>query len=178
MEQPPHLLAVSAIGIDRPGIVAAVTKVLFEHGCNLEDATSTILRGHFTITLIVNTSSKTDPAALENELERVGRDFDLIVSARPVDETSSEITPPTHMISVYGADRPGILYRVAEALGGLQANITDLTSRIIGKDQEPVYAVMLEVHVPEGVNPDEALAGLRAERGLEVRVNPLEADVL
>lgn len=177
VEQPRQLLAVSAIGIDRPGIVAAVTKVLFEHGCNLEDATSTILRGHFSITLIVHTSPTTDQAALENDLRRVGRELELLVSARPVDETSIEVTPPTHMISVYGADRPGILYRVAEALGGLGANITDLTSRIIGDEQDPVYAVMLEVHVPEGRDPDEALVGLRAEPGLEVRVNPLEADV-
>ena len=48
----PHF-ALSAIGRDRPGIVAAVTGVLLGHGANLEDSQMTILRGHFTMTLVV-----------------------------------------------------------------------------------------------------------------------------
>ena len=46
--------AVSAIGRDRPGIVAAVSKVLLDHEGNIEDSQMTILRGHFTMTLIVS----------------------------------------------------------------------------------------------------------------------------
>ena len=46
-------LAVSAIGSDRPGIVAAVTKVLLDQGCNLEDTSMSILRGHFAMMLVV-----------------------------------------------------------------------------------------------------------------------------
>ena len=38
-------VAVTAIGADRPGIVAAVTGVLVEHGANIEDSSMTILRG-------------------------------------------------------------------------------------------------------------------------------------
>lgn len=171
-------MAVSAIGIDRPGIVAAVTKVLFDHGCNLEDATSTILRGHFSMTLIVRTSSTTDREQLQQDLERAGAELELLVSARLVDETSGDIAPPTHMISVYGADRPGIVYRVASALGDLGANVTDLTSRVIGDDDNPVYALMMEVHLPENSDAETALAPLRQEPGLEVHISAIEADVL
>ena len=38
----PHV-AVSALGADRPGIVAAVTGVLYEKGCNLEDTDGLIM---------------------------------------------------------------------------------------------------------------------------------------
>src|SRR5438094_166616 len=48
----PHF-AVSAVGADRPGIVAAVTGAFLEHGCNLEDTSMTILRGHFAMMLVV-----------------------------------------------------------------------------------------------------------------------------
>ncbi len=171
-------MAVSVVGVDRPGIVAAVTKVLYDHGCNLEDATSTILRGHFSMTLIVRTSPTATSDQLQKDLEAVGTDLELLLSARLVDETSSAIAPPTHMVSVYGADRPGIVYRVASALGDLGANITDLTSRIIGEDDNPVYALMIEVQVPEDADVDAALSPLRQEPGLEVHVSPIEADVL
>ena len=35
--------ALSVVGRDRPGIVAEVSRVLFELGCNIEDSTCTIL---------------------------------------------------------------------------------------------------------------------------------------
>ena len=46
-------LSVTVVGQDRPGIVAAVAEALYDLGCNLEDATSTILRGHFSMMLVV-----------------------------------------------------------------------------------------------------------------------------
>jgi len=46
--------AVSVFGRDRPGIVAAVTGVLAGAGCNLEDTSMTILRGHFAMMLVVS----------------------------------------------------------------------------------------------------------------------------
>ena len=44
--------AVTAVGADRPGIVAAVTGAFAEHGCNLEDSSMTILRGQFAMMLV------------------------------------------------------------------------------------------------------------------------------
>src|SRR5258708_27791760 len=43
--------ALALIGVDRPGIVAAVTSALSELGCNLEDVTTSLLRGHFAMVL-------------------------------------------------------------------------------------------------------------------------------
>ncbi len=61
-------LAVSAIGVDRPGIVAAVTGVLVGHGCNLEDTSMSILRGHFAMTLVVSAPDGTEAPELEGAL--------------------------------------------------------------------------------------------------------------
>lgn len=172
-----HLVAVTVVGVDRPGIVAAITKVLFDRGCNLEDVSSTILRGHFSMMLVVDTPPSIEPADLESDLETSGRDLGLIVTVRPVKEASSDVVEPTHMVSVYGADKPGIVFKVAETLAAAGANITDLTSRVIGDDGSPVYAVMLEVVLPPGTDP-ETLLSLREELNVDVSVHPVEADVL
>ena len=42
----------SAIGKDRPGIVADLAELIFEHGCNLEDSSMTILGGEFAVLLL------------------------------------------------------------------------------------------------------------------------------
>ena len=45
--------AVTAIGRDRPGIVAAISAALLELDGNIEDSQMSILRGHFAVMLIV-----------------------------------------------------------------------------------------------------------------------------
>ncbi|HEX9888825.1 MAG TPA: ACT domain-containing protein, partial [Nitriliruptorales bacterium] len=57
-----HELAVTAMGADRPGIVATVAEVLRDRGGNLEDSAMTILGGHFSMMLLVATED--DPDAL------------------------------------------------------------------------------------------------------------------
>src|SRR5215218_2861404 len=61
--------AVSVFGRDCPGIVAAVTRVLADAGCNLEDTSMTILRGHFAMMLVV-----AGPAGLGEPQLRAGLD--------------------------------------------------------------------------------------------------------
>ena len=40
-------IIVSVLGHDRPGIIAAVSEVLFRNGCNIEDVSQTILQTAF-----------------------------------------------------------------------------------------------------------------------------------
>ena len=171
-------IAITVIGNDRPGIVAAVTRALFDVGCNLEDISSTILRGHFSMTMISRCPPDVDPSSLEERLTSVAAELGLVVTARPVEDTGSDFAPPTHMVAVYGADKPGIVYRVTDALARLGVNITDLNSRLIGEDGDPVYALQIEVQAPHGSDLDEVLPPLREELGVDLSVHPIQADVL
>ncbi|MCA1702792.1 MAG: ACT domain-containing protein [Actinobacteria bacterium] len=171
------LLSVTVVGQDRPGIVAAIAKSLFDLGCNLEDATSTILRGHFAMVLIVRAPGQ-DVREVETRLAGAARTTGVAVSVGTLDESHAEITAPTHMVSVYGSDKPGIVFRIAEALAGLSANVTDLNSRVIGSEEEPVYALMLEVAAPDDVDLESALDALKQDLGVDVTVHRIEPDVL
>jgi len=172
------LVAVSVIGTDRPGIVARVTKALYERGCNLEDVSSTILRGHFSMVLIVRVPRGVQPQQLEDALDGVSRDMDLVVTARGVDEADPRVTAPTHMVSVYGADKPGIVYKVAEELAALGANVTDLTSRVLGAPGEVVYALMLEVAVGDAAALEAGVKRVKDALGIDASVHEIETDLL
>ena len=169
-------VAVWVVGGDRPGIVAGVSKSLYELGCNLLDAASTILRGHFAMMLMVEAPPDRDVTAIREALSSIAGDLGISVTVQHVSDTGSDAAPPSHMVSVYGADKPGIVYRVADALATAGGNITDLSSRVIGDAQEPVYALMLEVGLPAGA--EARLEALAEELDVEVTVHPLEADVL
>lgn len=176
----PHV-AISAVGHDRPGIVAAVTAVLMEQGCNLEDTSMTILRGQFAMMLVVDVPDGVGPVSLEAALADVADSFDLGVRARAVDDdVATAYTGSPWTVVVYGADRPGIVHRVTAALASRGANVVDLTTRVIGDSDQPSYAMVLEITIPDDVDADAVeaeLASVAGELGVECTVHPSDADV-
>src|SRR5664280_1031124 len=115
-------LAITAIGDDRPGIVAAVTEVLAAVDANLEDTSMTILRGHFAMMLIVGCDR---PAAeVEAAVAPVAADLDLVVSVREVSTVPPAAAAGAHyVVMVHGADRPGIVARISRVIAS--APMTD-----------------------------------------------------
>ena len=175
--------AVSAIGRDRPGIVAAVSEVLLEQGANVEDSQMTILRGHFTMTLIVSVGDDADPAGLRDGLGAVRDRLGLeALSVSDVEHLEVDGTDPSHIVSVYGIDHPGILHAVASALAEQRVNITDLTTRVFtGEGDTPVYAMMIEVAIPRDLDPSDLerrLGAIAAEQNVELSFRRLEQDSL
>jgi glycine cleavage system transcriptional repressor len=171
--------ALAAIGRDRPGIVAAVAKVLFEQGCNVEDSSMTLLRGNFSMMLVLASPEGTTVGSLDEALKPACEEMGLTYAVLDVEDTA-DVPHPSHVLTVYGADRPGILYRITELLASARVNITDLNSRLVGVD-EPVYALMLELAVPSSIKPtdlEQQLARAAADIGVDVTLRVREDDVL
>jgi glycine cleavage system transcriptional repressor len=177
----PHV-AVTALGTDRPGIVAAVTGVLMRHGGNLEDTAMTNLGGHFAMMLVVEVPDDESPEALEQSLvDEVGA-LGLTVAVRPIADIASEgPSGEPWAVSLYGADRPGIVHRVAQKLADHGANIVDLSTRVIGPGPEHAYVLLLELSLPVDSDADalaRELGELAGELGVEIHLRPDDADVL
>ncbi len=170
-----HEYAVTAIGVDQPGIVAAVAGALTQVGGNVEDSAMTILGGHFAIVLLVATPASADElgAALRDATSDLGLDIH-------VDEVGPGAGSPqaTHVLSVYGADRPGILAGVTRALADAGANVTDLETRLLSPGDNPIYAMIIELVVPDGVDIDGALATTCEELGVDHTLRLLDAETL
>ena len=174
--------AVSAVGRDRTGIVAAVTSVLVDHDCNLEDTSMSILRGHFAMMLVVAGPDSLHAAELESALSDTTEGLDLVVAVRQIDdEVPASPEGDAWTVAVYGADRPGIVHAITALLADLGVNVTDLATRVIGDAARPVYAMVLEVTLPGGVSAEDVARRLddeAASLGVECSLHPSEADIL
>jgi glycine cleavage system transcriptional repressor len=176
----PHF-SVSVLGKDRPGIVAEVSRILYELGCNIEDSTCTILSGQFAMILVVFHETLQTAAELDASFDEVRSGMGLLVTVHSLlaEEIVHEksFTGHPHIISVYGADRPGIVYSVARELARRKVNITDLNTQVVGSKERPVYVMVLEVDIPEGVDMKE-LEGefdrIRKELSVSISVRPIE----
>ncbi len=164
--------ALTIIGRDHPGIVSQVTEILYKLGCNIADSSCSILGGQFSMILIISNpeiSCKEDFgdsfAALEESNLSV-----YIRTLKPGGELRPELEGDLCMISVYGADQPGIVYQVAKELGDRKINITDLNTKLIGEKNRPVYVMMIEALLPEGIEI-ETVEGWMAELKQRLQVD-------
>jgi glycine cleavage system transcriptional repressor len=171
--------AVTIISKDRPGIVADTTEVLYRLGCNIEDSSCTMLGGDFAMILIVTHEKPFTKGRLADEFRLLQERTGLAVHLRTLHE--DEITPVKDdgelcLISVYGSDKPGIVYRVTRTLADQGVNITDLNTRLIGTKEEPVYVLMLEAILPGGETAESIsrrLETLRKELSVEIGVRAI-----
>ena len=166
--------AISAMGRDRPGIIAAVAEPLAAHGINVTDSQMGILRGHFALTIIGSAAEGTDAGVLERDLRAVAERLGLeAMTVRPVDEAPPRGEEPTHTITVHGADHPGILAAVTAALAAEGANVCDLQTRLAGD----VWVMHLEAVIGDEARLRSRLDLVAAQQEVEVVVRAAGADV-
>jgi glycine cleavage system transcriptional repressor len=131
--------------------VAEVTHAVFQGGGNIEDASMTRLGGEFVMMLVVGLPSLKAADRLETSLQAMQKKTRLSMNAKRIPQSLARNrarSQATHLISVYGIDRPGIVYRAAKVLADLRINITDLNTQMIQRGGKPIYVMMLEVQIP------------------------------
>jgi len=168
-------LAITVVGHDRPGIIAQTAEVLSRYGMNLEDSSMTLLRGHFAMTLIC--AGQTEAATLRAALTQA-LDDSLSVSVLTIpDEGDRPQVGASYLVTVHGADRLGIVARLASTIAAAGGNITDLTPRLAGE----FYVLLAEVDLPPGADVSALQAALTeasAELGVDTTLRPVANDEL
>lgn len=176
-------ILITISGKDKPGIIAKVSGLLFARGCNLEDVSMTLLEGQFAMMMTVCLAPKTpveSVLAALNLLKRSPWSMDSHVTflRGEVQRGKKHATgSQSLMVTAFGKDRTGIVYEVSRALAGLQVNITDLDSRILGAGNKATYAMLLEVEVPGKVKLaklKDLLNRIARKIKIEIHVKPLE----
>jgi glycine cleavage system transcriptional repressor len=141
---------VFVLGPDRPGIIAKISKILFLHGCNLEDVSQTILQGEFTGIFITTVSDSSDEkgvlVSLRSELEPLG----LFVHLKPMLNSGELHREPVEsfIITTVGPDKPGLIAGISEVLAHYNVNITNLKAVSSIHSDPPHYITIYEVDIP------------------------------
>lgn len=160
------------IGEDKPGIVAAVTRSLFDLGLNLGETSMLRLGGNFTIMMMV--SGIHEEEGLHERLKPVIEAQGMCLHVDPIAAHLHEHLLPNIQVTVTGADRTGIVAQVTESLAAAGFNILDLESDVAGSADEPVYIMQIAGVAEVSVESIEsALDPLRRE-GVDVNVSSID----
>jgi glycine cleavage system transcriptional repressor len=165
--------AVFVLGPDGPGIIAAVSQVLFEQGCNLEDVSQSSLQAQFVGIFIATPGAGAGVEQLQRALCERLDPLGLSVQLRPVGPAAAAPAAPTepYVITTIGPDRPGLVAGITGLLAQYGANITNLKAVSRAKRERQEYVMFYEVDVPAQTDRQAFRTALRAranELGLDV----------
>jgi glycine cleavage system transcriptional repressor len=148
----------SAIGKDRPGIVADVSEVIYECGGNIEDSSMSLLRNHFALLLLFSTEREEVNQRLSSGLKRLEWEKNLTVFYSPI--TLAEALPRAKeeadrfKITTSGIDHAGIVFRICRLLSNEGINIIDMeTRRVLSAESgTPLFEMDMDVEVPRSIS--------------------------
>ncbi|WP_297528069.1 glycine cleavage system protein R [Thiohalobacter sp.] len=167
-----HWYMLTLVGEDRPGIVAKVTAALYQGGANLGEAAMMRLGGNFAIMMMVRFEGR--GRELEGLLEPVVDSLGLHLHVDRIEGHLHRHVIPDVRVTVFGADRAGIVAQVTGALAEAGMNITDLQSDVGGSEAAPVYIMTIEGQAQEGIEALESALEIVAQEGIEVDIQPIE----
>ncbi len=173
----PNYALLTASGKDRPGIVAAIAKILLEQDCNIEDSQMARLGPDFACMLMIRMPEGLVSQQLMSNLGLLTSEFGLRTHAedlRPEEAGETRTERPKHLIHVYGADRKGIVHRISSYLAERSVNITNLQTEVINH-ATPLYVMMIEVEIPPFVDAgrvQDELSGIGKQIEVVVSMKP------
>ncbi len=167
---PWYMLAL--VGRDQAGIVARITQALYQGGANLGEASMLRLGGNFAMMLMVRHAG--DARAVEQLVARDAQELGLTVHVDAIAGQLHHHIQPNISVSVYGADRSGIVARVTGALAKAGFHILNLESDVGGSDQQPLYIMHIEGHCASGIEQLQTTLADVTRDGIQIHFKTVE----
>ncbi len=158
----------SAIGQDRPGLVAELANLVYEAEANLEDSRMTILGTDFAVILLASSDTPGCADRVAQGAKRLERDHGLTILIRSLEGGPRPGIPAPGFqlweVQADGEDRAGIVAGICGCLARHGVNIVDLQTRSRpGPGGSPYYEMRMRAEVPEQLDAETLRHALDAE---------------
>jgi glycine cleavage system transcriptional repressor len=172
-------LVLSALGPDRPGLVAEVTEYITDRGGNVEDSRMAVLGAEFGILLLVS-GTGAEIGAVERDLNELGKKTGLgFVQRRtksPEEHRRAASIPC--VVTAEAIDQEGIVRAISRALHNAGVNIVSLETSVYEAPitGSPLFRLTARVDLPPGVTVSKlrkAMDVVAEAESLDVEVRSL-----
>jgi len=156
----------TVLGHDRPGIVAAITHILFACDCNIENVSQTILKTEFAGSFIISMPPDLTQEELRQSLNDGLAAMNMHVHIESVLTQKTALVPGNaepFVITTRGPDRKGLVAGISAVIARYGANITNLQAVFKGGDEPGDNIMIYEVDIPADIDRQEFYRALRAK---------------
>ena len=155
-----QLIVISAVGLDRTGVVQDLTKVILACGGNIEESRMTTLGSEFAMLLLVSGNWAT-LNKLEQGLNKLGDGKDLTVAIRQTDSKVPSGDRMPYAVDIVSLDQQGNVFNLANFFAARDIDIADVATGCYAAAHtgSPMFAVQMAINVPSTIH----IAQLREE---------------
>jgi len=167
-------IIISVIGQDRPGILAAVSRVLLANDCNLENVSQTLLQSVFAALFIVSKPEQLAVDNLRTALTEGVTDFNLDIHTKTyVGDQSAGAGHKSQpfIITTVGADKKGLVAAITRVLADYAVNVSGLQAVFRGGETPMDNTMIFQVDVPDQISLPSLV------RDLEYTAGKLDLDI-
>jgi len=154
-------------------------RILLDNNFNIEDSSSTLLEGIFSMILIVSLEETMSSLQIKKAFAPLVESLKLSLSVRKLNSVKHEKADSSnhrYIISVYGSDKPGIVYNITKVLAYKNINIVDLQTKVIGDETNPVYMMILEILLPVSIDSNWEKDLYDISKQLNININIKHVD--
>jgi len=145
-----HTVLVSVFCPDRPGLVSAVAGRLFDLGGNLGDASFSVLGTGAEFTALCHLPAHVSGTGLQAELAKLPelKDASVTVKSFGLETGPAPSALISHVVTVSGGDRPGLVARLAELFASFKANIVRMDAQTLPDGGHGRYVIRFALSIP------------------------------
>jgi glycine cleavage system transcriptional repressor len=167
----------TAVGVDRVGIVDDLTSAILGQRCNIEESRMAVLGGEFAIVLLFS-GEETEVRKLVEELPALGAGLGLGISVKETVPPKTDPQARPYLLESVSLDTPGIVHSVTSLLRKHGVNIEDLETDTTPAPWTgaPLFSMRARLSVPGGTSIPrlrEELEDLEAGTNLDVKLTPI-----
>jgi len=142
---------VSVFCPDRTGLVAAIAGRLFEIGANLGDTSFAVLGAAAEFTSVCEIPPHFTPDELRADLAALPDLAGARIEVSPfgLEAQHGPTARITHVVSVSGGDRPGLIARLSEVFNQFKANIVRMDAQRVPVAGGSRYVTRFAVSIPD-----------------------------
>jgi glycine cleavage system transcriptional repressor len=167
---------ITVLAKDRPGIIALVTKVLYELECNLENVNQMILQDQFAGLFLVDAPADLTRDRLHADLDVQTQNSGLVIHVTSLDEKNGAPmggTGDIFLITTIGPDQKGLVARFSAIIARYHANIINLKAVFKGGPDPRNNVMSYQIWVTPDLDTAALFGDLRQkaeELGLDIRI--------
>jgi glycine cleavage system transcriptional repressor len=148
-----QLLTVSALGVDRTGMVHDLTHLVADCGGNVLETRMTALGSEFLIALLI-AGNWHALAKLETEIKKYATDNDLELTMKRTDPRAARTEMLPYSIDIVCLDQPGVVASVSGFFSARGIDLSEIDGRSYTANHTgaPMFSVRMIANVPNRIH--------------------------
>ena len=170
----------TAIGRDRPGIVADLAEMIFDLGCNLENSSMVNLGSEFATLVKISGQGEDLAERIRLACKHLEYEKDMNIFIKPIAAGATPASPPDarpFRLKTMGEDKAGIVARTARVISQAGGNIMELNSHLrpAAGTGTLLYEMEIRFDLPGKADVEalrRALAGVESSLHIDITLTP------